>query len=214
MYIPTWLIIIGVIAIYWLYQSKKSSSNHVPKSDNVDTIESSVQHTKQRIFELEHIDSPHFIDAQNAFDAMEVNYFRLKQRFSTDKDKTLELARDWYKYAEALRELKFARVMLDVDWSDDAFDNLEARSKEPHIVKDEIEKKYKPLLGKDWQKIPDDYFERMEKMKEPDKKTKERLGFNEWQYYYSGDKNLYNLLRKRQAIEEEKKKKTENKETK
>ncbi|PIR37735.1 MAG: hypothetical protein COV34_02995 [Candidatus Zambryskibacteria bacterium CG10_big_fil_rev_8_21_14_0_10_42_12] len=211
MYIPIWLIVVGVIVAYFIYKGRKgnrtSESSEVPTILNSETtveeVEERVQFQKERIFELEHFDSPQFIDVQDAFDAMEVNYLRLKQRFSHTPEKVLEIARDWYRYADALRGLKFARVMLDVDMSDEAFDNAHERSKKPAIIKDEIEKKFKSLLGDDWQNIPLDYHERMEKMEEPDEKTSKKLGLNDWKYYYRDSANLYKLEDKRRKEKEE-----------
>ncbi len=217
MYIPLWLIVIGIIIAIWIYNSRKKAG-FTERPDSVESIENSVRFLKEaRIFNLEHFDSTHFIDKQNAFDAMEINYLRLKQRFSHIPEKVLEIARDWFKYVEALGDLKFARVMLDVDMSDEAFDNMDERSKEPSIIKDEVEKKFKSLLGEDWQKIPPDYFERMETTKKPDKETEAKLGIaDEWKYYYAGSANLFRLEEKRQKqkkeLETEKQKKANTKE--
>lgn len=216
MYIPTWLIIVLAVVAYFVYKSKSGTniSNPSKQSGSIDDIEGSTEFLKERIFELEHIDSPHFIDYQNAFDAMEVNYLRLKQRLSHTPEKVLEIAKDWHKYAEALGDLKHGRVMLDLDWDDGAWDRAEESSKEPSIIKDEVEKKFKSLLAKDWQKIPDDYFERMEKMDKSDKKPNPELDDEEigddWKYYYKDCANLYNLEEKRQKETKEREAKKEN----
>lgn len=204
MYVPLWLFIIGAVVVYWIYNRNSRKGGVLGQSSSVEGIESRVQSLKRRIFNLEHIDSPHFIDVQNAFDVMEVNYFRLKQRFIHTPERALEIARDWESYAEALGDLKYARVMLDVDWSDNAFDNFSERSKEPSIIQEEVEKKFKSLLGKDWSEIPPDYFKRMETKKKPDKETKARLGFDEWKYYYWGERNLISLEEKREKEKKEK----------
>jgi len=194
MYIPTWLIVIVTI-VFFIYRSKKV---------NIGDIEKSVHFLKESIFSLEHFDSPHFIDVQDAFNAMEINYLRLKQRYSHTPEKVLEIAKDWYKYVDALRELKYARVMLDVDWNDGAFDRAEERIKEPSIIKQEVENKFKSLLDEDWQDIPPDYSKRMETMKKPDKKTVEYYGLkNEWKYYYGLSVNLIKLEEKRQKEKKE-----------
>lgn len=211
MYIPTWLIIIAIIA-FWFYSSRKKTGN-----TNASEIQSSVENAekyvsllKKQIFELEHFDSPHFVDYQNAFDAMEINYLRLKQRFSNEPDKVLGIARDWCKYAEALNELKFARTILDVDMSDEAFDNFEESSKEPSIIKDEVEKKFKSLLGTDWLELPPDYFKRMKTMKEPDKEYRQKVGIgNDWWAYYQDSPNLFKLIEKREKVNKEWKEKQE-----
>lgn len=199
MYIPTWLIILVLIIIFLIYRSRKKIS--------VENIEKAVSSLKTNIFAFEHFDTPHFIDVQDAYDAMEVNYFRLKQRFSHNPEKVLEIASDWLRYVTSLYALKRARIMLDVDMSDNAVDNLIEDSKEPSIIKDEVEKKFKTFLEKDWQDIPPDYFQRMKTMKKPSKKILAHYGFTEWKYYYQNSSNLIRLEEKRSKDKEEKEKK-------
>lgn len=205
MYIPTWLIIVVAVIAYLIYKS--SSKNKVlGYPENIEFIEEKTAYLKGRIFELAHFDSPHFIDCQDAYDMMEINYMRLKQRYSTNPDKILEIAKDWYGYVVALGDLKHARVMLDVDMEDGAFDRLEESLKEPSVIKDEVEKKYKSLLGDDFQAIPPDYFKRMETMGEPDKKTKDSYGIGDvWKYYYQNSSNLFKLVEQRAKKEKEEK---------
>lgn len=218
MYIPTWLIVIIAIVAFFIYKSKKkaSSTGALERTASVEDIENSINFLKERIFELEHFDSPHFIDCQDAFDVMEINYLKLKQRFFHTPEKVLEIAKDWHRYVEALGDLKHARVMLDVDWEDDAWDRIGESMKEPSIIKEEIEKKFKPLLGDDWQEIPPDYFKRMETMKKPDEKTEAHLGLgNDWKYYYMDSANLFKLEEKREKEKKEREiKKEEEKEGK
>lgn len=201
MYIPTWLIIIAAIIVFYIYKSRKSGNNI-----SVENIEASVSSQKKELFSLVHFDSPHFIDVQDAFDAMEINYLRLKQRLSHTPEKQLEIAKDWYRYVEALGNLKHARIMLDVDWDDGAWDRADENMKEPSIVKDEVEKKFKSLLDKDWQNIPLDYFKRMETMKKPDKKTEDHYEIGgSWKYYYQNSANLIRIEEKRMKEKEDKK---------
>jgi len=205
-----WLIIIGVIIWFYNSRNKTGDSNISDLPSNVENAERGAYFWKQQLFELVHFDSPHFVDYQNAFDAMEINYLRLKQRFSNDSEKVLGIARDWCKYAEALNNLKYARAMLDVDWADGAFDRLEEKMKEPSIIKDEVEKKFKSLLGADWQELPPDYFKRKETMKEPTEEIRKNLGIaNEWKYYYQDSPNLWKLNEKREKHDREWKEKKE-----
>lgn len=174
MYIPIWLIVIAVILfLYWNnLKSKQKPQQQVDDpdeslidaaGDSLEHLESVAAHYKKSLLELEHFDSPRIIDLQDSFIVMEANYFRVKQRYLSDEGKKLELARDWARYVEALNDLKTARVLLDVDMSDQAFDNFEEASKEPFIISDEAEKKFKVLLGKDFQKLLPDYDERQKK---------------------------------------------------
>ena len=210
MYIPLWVIVLGALAWYFFYyKPRKGAPVETTILDSAtiapEDIEERVEYVKQqRIFELVHFDSPHFIDAQNAFDAMEVNYLRLKQRLSHTPDKVREVAKDWFRYAQALGDLKHARVMLDVDMSDTAFENMEERMKEPSIIKDEIEKKFKSLLGEDFQKIPPDYFERQQTAEKADEETSKQYTLsNRWEYYYRDSDNLYRMKEKRKKQDEE-----------
>lgn len=199
-----------IFLTYWFNRK----SNNASKSNNVEKIEKGILYLKGSIFALEHFDSPHFIDYQDAFDVMEVNYFRLKQRFAHEPEKAVEIARDWYRYVQALYDLKSARILLDVDWDDGAWDRADQRTKEPTIAKDEIEKKFNALLGNDFQKVPPDYFKREEMMKKPNEKTKKSLGIaNEWKYYYRDNPDFYSSnfhkmeeLRRKDKEEKNKKK--------
>lgn len=190
MYIPDWLIIAAIIiGIVVIFRYKKGI---LAKIETIEDVERRVPYFKDEIFALEHFDSPHFIDLQDSFDAMEINYFRLKQRLFHDQKKVLEVAKDWLNYVDSLSRIKHGRMILDVDWSENAWDKAEQRLKEPSIIKDEIEKKFKELLKQDWQSIPPDFFKREETMKKPILKKGEL--FVDWKYYYKGSKNLINLL--------------------
>lgn len=172
MYIPFWLIVIAVIVFFW-WNNSKSKQKNAQENEDVDAITAagdSLEHLehiaqtyKKSLLELAHFDSPRIIDLQDKFVVMETNYFRVKQRFLSDDVKKLELARDWARYVEALNDLKTARILLDVDMSDEAFDHFEENSKEPWIITDEVEKKFKELLGKDFQKLLPDFDERKKK---------------------------------------------------
>jgi len=207
MYISDWIIVIGIIIVIWFYNSKRGVGTKRPAT--IEDIENDIRFIKKsKIFSLEPFDSPHFIDVQDAFDVMEINYLRLKQKFFHTPEKALEIALDWHKYVESLAKLKFARTALNFDLSDKAYDKFDERVKEPSIIKEEIEKKFKSLLGEDWNKIPPDFFERRETMKKPDKETKAKLGIaNEWRYYYRGlenfSENLYDWDRRREKEKEE-----------
>lgn len=199
-----WVVVICVV-IYWLYTLLKNKGiGQQPRK--IEDIEDSVYKIKVRIFELEPLfDSPHFIDYQNAYEAMEVNYLRLKQRFTHTPEKALEIALDWESYVQALSDLRFARVMLDVDLSDTAWENAGERMKEPSIIVEEVEKKFKGLLGKDWLEKPPDYFKRMEAKKKPGEKDTIDLKPDSWKQYYLMDKNFEAMEKMRAKLDEERK---------
>lgn len=206
MYIETWLIIVAAIIAFLIYKSRDrteiAGQSNMPAS--IEDVENRASFLKERIFRLEHFDSPHFIDYQDAFDAMEVNYLRLKQKLFHTPEKILEIAKDWYRYSNSLHDLKFARVTLDVDQDGDAWDRAAERMKEPEIIKEETEKKFKSLLGKEFQELPPDYFKRERTMKKPGKKGTKTFDTGEdWKYYYSGSANLLRLLEARRIREKE-----------
>jgi hypothetical protein len=60
----------------------------------------------------------------------------------------LELVKDWCDYTDAMHKLAYARDMLDVDTGDNAYDTYGDRVKEPHITRQEIEKRFQEALGK------------------------------------------------------------------
>jgi hypothetical protein len=201
MYISSWLLLVVAVIAYCFYfklKQKDGSSSEIKRERSVLDFENNIFELKEKIFALEHFDSPHFVDYQDAFEAMQINYYRLKQRYSSDEKRVQEIARDWFRYVEALLNLKRARIMLDVDMSDDAIDNMQERTKEPSIIKDEVEKKFRALLKKDWQIVPPDYFKRMETKKKPDDKTRKNYGIGDlWKYYYPDSINRLRMEEKR-----------------
>lgn len=213
MYIPNWLLILIIIAAvsYFLYLKKSSDNknslpnNKLDKKNNsainktitIEDIESNVQTVKGFIFEVRYFDSPRFIDLQNDFDTMEINYFVLKQRFIHNPNKLLEIAKDWQRYAWAVSDLQNAWELVHIG-SD--VDEIKESFKEPSIIKEEVEKEFKLLLGKDSHELKPDYNKRLETMKKPDKKTVKRFNFpdsDDWKYYYLQDENLDRLERKK-----------------
>ena len=201
MYIPAWLIVFGVIVIYWIL--KKSKVETVNKPDRLEDIEAKVDFFKDSLFGLEYFTSPHFIDVQNDYSIMEINYLRLKERYAHTPEKLIELAQDWLKYVLALRDLKQAGLLLDVDFLDNACENFDENIKQPTIIKEEVEKRFKTLLDKDWQKLLPNYFERLDKAKPEIKKKEESLNAssNTWKMLYFGDANL----KKMEKLEKEEK---------
>jgi hypothetical protein len=169
MYLPNELailLIIGVICylIYLAYKLYKS------KHPGIEDIEVMVDYEKKRLFEDEPITDCTILHKD--FNVMEKNYLRLKQRLSSKKDKRLEIAQDRYKYAQTLNEIKFQDVMLTCSNSDNAYEEYDELTKETYIIKDEIEKKLKLLLGKDWQELQSEIIRKAFKTNELKKKSK------------------------------------------
>ena len=198
MYIPIWIIVVAVVAYYFWSKSKQKQG----QANTVERYEEIVYHHKQNLMEFAHFDSPRIIDLQDKYDVMEANYLRLKQRYLSNEERKLEISRDWARYVEALYELKHARVMLDVDMSDSAFDNFTESSKEPYIISEEVEKKFKSLLGKDFQKLPLDYDERRKKAGRKDELLPSLK--KDWELYQDSP-NYYRMVEYREKEKKEKK---------
>lgn len=164
--------------------------------------EMTAQHYKAQLLEFAHFDSPRLIDLQDKYEVMEANYYRLKQRNLSSEEKSLELARDWVKYVEALNDLKHARVMLDVDMSDLAYENFAESSKEPYIISEEVENKFKSLLGKDFHKLPLDYDDRRKKAGREDEVLSSLE--KDWELYQDSP-NYHRMVEYRRKEKEEKK---------
>ncbi|MFA7717548.1 MAG: hypothetical protein WC875_02440 [Candidatus Absconditabacterales bacterium] len=125
-----WIIIVGII----IYLGYKGYNALYP---SIEDIEKKVDYAKKNGSFMNNIYGKH------VFDTMESNYFRLKERFSDDKKKLREIAKNWHKYVLTLWDISFARVLED--------ENFTETTKESQIIKDEIEKKFKALLGNEWQ---------------------------------------------------------------
>lgn len=169
MYLPNELailLIIGFICylIYLAYKLYKS------KHPSIEDIEVMVDHKKKRLFEDEPITDCTILHKD--FNVMEENYLRLKQRFSSKKDKRLEIAQDRYKYTQTLNDIKFQNVMLICNDSDNAYDEYDELTKETYIIQDEIKKKFKWLLGKDYQELQSETIKKAFKTNEHKKISK------------------------------------------
>lgn len=198
MYIPIWIIVVAVVAYYFWSKSKQEQR----QANTVERCEEIANHYKQSLTEFAHFDSPRIIDLQDKYDVMEANYLRLKQRYLSDEEKRLEIARDWTRYVEALDELKHARVMLDVDLSDRAYENFSDRAKEPGIITEEVESKFKSLLGKDFHKLPLDYDERRKKAGKGDELLPSLE--EDWKLYHDSP-NYHRMVEYREKEKKEKK---------
>ena len=163
MYLPNGLVIFLIIGIifYFIYLAYKLYKS---KNPSIEDIEVMVNYQKKELFQDEPITNCTILHKD--FNIMEKNYLRLKQRFSTEKHKRLEIAQDRYKYVQTLNEIKFQNVMLTCSDNDNAYENYDELTKETYIIQDEIEKKFKLLLGKDWQELQSEIIRKAFKVNE------------------------------------------------
>lgn len=153
MYIPTWLIIIVVIAgVYFYLRSKKRGERGVTAEGEALTAEEMWQRAEgnmARVLEKSPLLEDYLQDERDMVKAMERDMIRLRERFKHDPKKQLEVARDWMDYSGAVAQIKFAREMLDVDMEDTAYDSYDERAKESYVAVQEIGKRVEEILGRD-----------------------------------------------------------------
>ena len=153
MYIPTWLIIIAAILIFFIWKSKKKGVDSDGEPTTVEEMWQSAEFSMGRVMEksplsgLEEIGS--FKDEREMVKAMETDAIRLRERYKHNPEKQKQIARDWMNYARAVQEIKFAREMLDVDWEDGAYDRFDESTKESYAVIHEVAKRIEDELGKE-----------------------------------------------------------------
>lgn len=151
MYIPIWLIIVGVVVYFIWFRKKNSVSDDEPST--VEEMWNSAEYSMKRVIEksplsgLEEIGS--FDDEREMVKAMENDAIRLRERYKHDPVKQKQIARDWMDYAKAVQEVKSAREMLDVDWEDGAYDRHDESTKEAYAVIREVGKRVEDELGKE-----------------------------------------------------------------
>lgn len=102
---------------------------------------------RDRVLEYSYLIDDYLHDEREGVRAMETDSIRLRERFKHDAAKQRQIAEDWCNYANALREVKSARELLDVDSEDDAFDRHDDRTKDSHITIQEIGKRVMDALG-------------------------------------------------------------------
>jgi hypothetical protein len=88
-------------------------------------------------------------DEKDMVKAMEKDVTILRERYKHSEPKLYEIARDWMNFANAVYDMKFAREMLDVDMSKEAYDNFDERTKEARVIIPEITKRIEKELGED-----------------------------------------------------------------
>lgn len=151
MYIPIWLIVIGVVVYFLWFRKKSSVSDDEPST--VEEMWRQAEYSMKGVIEkspltgLEEIDS--FKDERDMVEAMEKDAIRLRERFKHDPVKQKEIARDWMDFAKAVQEVKSARELLDVDWEDGASDRFDEDVKESYAVIHEVTKRVENELGKE-----------------------------------------------------------------
>jgi len=144
MEIILWIILIGVITWFLFYRRKLMP--HEIQNLISERIASITDETRVR---LENSHLKDYLDYEKHFFlTMEENYLRLAERFRHDKIKQAQITKDWISYNEIINGLIHEREMLDVSTSDENAENSDQETKKLQIKRQEIETRFKELLGK------------------------------------------------------------------
>lgn len=150
MYIPTWVIIVVVITVWYFYSKAKKTgiiSDDEPKT--FDGMWKQAEGNMERVLSKSSNLEDYLQDERAMVRAMEHDAILLRERYKHDPKKQLEIARDWMDYSDAVAETKFAREMLDVDMEDNAYDRFDERTRVPFLTLKEITKRIMNELGED-----------------------------------------------------------------
>lgn len=146
MYISPWLIVIILIALYIFYLKVKNTKSDI---ESAEQIWESANYYKERVFEKSPTIEDYLNDEREMLKVMEIDMMKLRERFKHDPLKQSEYIKDWLDFAKSVKEIKFAREMLDVDWEDNAFDTFEDRAKNAYSVIHEVAKRVMAELGEE-----------------------------------------------------------------
>lgn len=151
MYIPIWLIIVGIIVYFIWFRKKPSISRDEPST--AEEMWNSGEYSMKRVMEksplsgLEEIGS--FDDEREMVKAMANDAIRLRERYMHDPVKQKQIARDWMNYANAVEDVKLATEMSYTDWEDSPYDHYNEKIKEAYTVIREIGKRVENELSKE-----------------------------------------------------------------
>lgn len=144
MYISIWVILFAVIIWFLFFHKQKLSSQEVKDlvSDKVLAISDA---TKLRL-STSHL-KDYLYTEKFFFETMGENYLRLEERYKHDNVKLGQIIKDWISYNEIISGLIFEREKLDVATTDEESDSTDQATKKLQIRRQEIESRFKALLG-------------------------------------------------------------------
>lgn len=149
MYIPIWILILGIIVAFFYFKNKKTKNGSEEDNISPEGNWQGAERYKELVLKKSPLLEGFLEDEKDMVKAMEMDMIRLRERYKYDNAKQAEIAQDWYDFAKAVYEVKSSSEMLDVDMSDNAFENHSERTKEPHAVIQEVTKRVETLLGKE-----------------------------------------------------------------
>ncbi|GEM_PF-3466604 len=145
------LYVILIIIAFFVYKIYKQKPKVVSKEEAMENIQAEIERREAAL--LNHLKTTHlkdYMDTQTVlFDCGKKNFLRLNERLKHDDVKRGEAIKDWIDYMEALNESIYESELLDVSTSEESEIHWKARD-EAHVKLQEINKRFKDLLGADF----------------------------------------------------------------
>ncbi len=149
MYIPIWIIVIGII-IYFVWRVRKPKI--ISKAKGLELIQDEID--KKENYVLQKIKGSHIADYMQTettlFECGKKNFIRLQEGFRHDDKKLGESIKDWIYYLDYISNLIHHHEMLDLATSDSDADDATKQHQEIVAKMQEIDKRTRDLLGKDY----------------------------------------------------------------
>jgi len=143
------LIVIAVI-VFLIYKKQKSAP--LSKEQSMENIKAQIAYKEERL--LDHIKTNHLKDYMTTesalFECGRTNFIRLSERFKHDDAKLTQVIKDWTDYMEILDDAVYESELLDVSTEEGEGEEHWKRRDELYIQIQEIEKRFKDLLGKEY----------------------------------------------------------------
>jgi methyl-accepting chemotaxis protein len=155
------ILIIIAIFVYLIYKGQN------PKITSKEDMQIEIERKEVKL--LEFIQTNHlkdYMDTEKAlFECGRINFIRLRERFKHDEIKLEQVFKDWIDYMDTLNDAIYKSLQIDVTF-DDEFDTLWKDRNELYIKIQEINKRFKDLLGNEYANPEKDMTSREEKLKQ------------------------------------------------
>lgn len=149
MYIPIWIIVIGII-LYFIWRGQKPKVKS--KEEALELIQSEID--KKENYLLQRIEATHLKDYMQMettlFECGKKNFLRLKERFKHDDVKLGQVIKDWIYYIDTISDMIYESEMLDVSTSNEDADEHRNMQQKLAVKIQEIDKRFKNLLDDEY----------------------------------------------------------------
>lgn len=145
-------IILIVIAIFVYLIYKKQKPVIQSKEQIIENTKAQIAYKEEHL--LDHIKTNHLKDYMTTesalFECGKTNFIRLSERFKHDDVKLAQVTKDWIDYMDILNDAVYESELLDVSTEEGEGEEHWKRRDELYIQIQEIEKRFKDLLGKEY----------------------------------------------------------------